>query len=207
VADVGAGTGKLTRQLTGSGADIVAVEPVAEMRAQFARVLPEMPILEGRAEALPLPDASLDAIVAGQAWHWFDADAALQEAARVLVSGGGLGLIWNDYDMSVLWVRELAQIRDRFAPPDRSSGWKEVFANHPNWTPLEDRAFSHEHQTTRDAVVDRVLSTSVIAALSPEEREAVRREVLDVLGRHEETRGRGELLVPYRTEVYWTFLR
>ena len=91
--DVGAGTGKLTRALSGSGATLIAVEPVAEMRAVLERELPEVRALESTAESLPLDDASVDAVVVGQAFHWFDAPAALTEFRRVLGEGGRLGLV------------------------------------------------------------------------------------------------------------------
>ncbi|MBI3974666.1 MAG: class I SAM-dependent methyltransferase [Chloroflexi bacterium] len=90
VVDVGAGTGKLTRQLLNTGARLVAVEPVAAMRAQFRRVLPDVAILEGTTEALPLPDASVDAAVVGQAWHWFDAPAALAVTSFAQISASRL---------------------------------------------------------------------------------------------------------------------
>src|SRR3954463_6996445 len=107
VLDLGAGTGKLTRLLVERGLDVVAVEPLAGMRAQFARMLPGVPLLDGTAEALPLADASVDAVVLGQAWHWVDPDLASPEVARVLVPGGRLGLVWNLRDPRAAWVAEL----------------------------------------------------------------------------------------------------
>src|SRR4051812_13713682 len=92
VVDVGAGTGKLTQLLLDTGAQVTAVEPVADMRLAFARPLPGVPILEGTAEALPLASGTADALVAGAAFHWFDGPAALREIHRVLRPGGGLGL-------------------------------------------------------------------------------------------------------------------
>ena len=87
VADVAAGTGKLTRLLVPTGAALLAVEPVAGMRATFRRLLPEIPLVAGTAEAMPFADASLDAITVAQAWHWFDHERATAEAARVLRRG------------------------------------------------------------------------------------------------------------------------
>lgn len=208
VLDLGAGTGKLTRQLLGTGARVTAVEPIAEMREQFSRVLPEVPVFAGPAEAIPLPSGSIDLIVVGQAWHWFDGPAAQAEAGRVLVTGGGLALLWNDYDPTVPLARELAEIRNRhFArqlPPQVDRDWRTDFAGRPEWESISERVFDHVHQTTRDALVDRVLSTSVIAPLPVEEREDVRQEVLSILDQHEETRGRESLAMPYRTSLYWT---
>ena len=95
VADVGAGTGKLTRALLDRGLEVDAVEPDGDMLAELRRVAPEAHAHRAGAEALPLPDASVDVVLAGQAWHWFDHDAAVAEVRRVLRPGGWLGLLWN----------------------------------------------------------------------------------------------------------------
>ncbi len=95
--DLAAGTGKLTRQLVALGANVIAVEPDAGMRATFARVVPGVEMLAGSAEAIPLADASVDAVFVGQAFHWFRAEAALAEMHRVLRPGGGFGLLWNTW--------------------------------------------------------------------------------------------------------------
>src|SRR5258708_4349822 len=88
VLDLGAGTGKLTAMLVSLGADVTAVEPDPAMLAEFRRALPGVRSVPGRAEAIPLPDASVDAVLAGQAMHWFDLDLAAPEIARLLASGG-----------------------------------------------------------------------------------------------------------------------
>ena len=99
VVDVGAGTGKLTRLLVPTGARVIAVEPVAEMRAKLTETTPGVELLDGVAEALPLEDASVDALTVAQAFHWFDYDAALPELHRVLRPDGPLVLIWNSRDL------------------------------------------------------------------------------------------------------------
>ena len=88
-------------------ADVVAVEPLANMRAELERALPSVRVLDGSAERIPLPDGSADAVFVGQAFHWFDGPAALDEIARVLVPGGVLGLVWNLRDERVPWVADL----------------------------------------------------------------------------------------------------
>jgi SAM-dependent methyltransferase len=110
VLDLGAGTGKLTRSLVARGLEVVAVEPIAEMRASLAASLPEVRVLEGTAEEIPLPDDSVDAITIAQAWHWVDPERATVEAARVLRPGGALGLIWNRRDERVEWMSRLSQV-------------------------------------------------------------------------------------------------
>lgn len=111
VADVGAGTGKLTRVLVEApDAEVVAIDPDPAMLAKLRETVPGVPTFAGTAESLPLPDASLDAVVLGQAWHWVDPARASAEVARVLRPGGTLGLIWNARDGRVDWVRRFTEI-------------------------------------------------------------------------------------------------
>lgn len=98
VLDLAAGTGKLTRQLVRRGLDVVAVEPGDEMRKVLERVLPEVETLAGTAEAIPLPDVSVDVVTVGRAFRWFDPEAALAEMERVLRPGGAIALLWNWWD-------------------------------------------------------------------------------------------------------------
>src|SRR5580700_2343450 len=108
--DLGAGTGILTGALARLGTDVIAVEPDQAMLAELRRQLPAVRAVEGSAEAIPLPDQSVDAVLCGQAMHWFDLDRALPEIARVLTPGGVLAGLWNVDDDRVGWVAELAEI-------------------------------------------------------------------------------------------------
>ncbi|MGH9154395.1 MAG: class I SAM-dependent methyltransferase [Acidimicrobiales bacterium] len=122
VVDLAAGTGKFTRLLVPTGARVVAVEPVAEMRGQLAKVVPEALPVAAAAEQLPLATSSVDALTVAQAFHWFEADRALAEIHRVLKPGGRLGLVWNRADTSVDWVARLSSIRSsREAAPKASA--------------------------------------------------------------------------------------
>jgi SAM-dependent methyltransferase len=200
VLDLAAGTGKLTRLLVEGGADVVAVEPVAAMRAVLAGAMPDVPVLEGTAESIPLGPASVDAVTVAQAFHWFDAEAALAEIHRVLRPGGGLGLIWNAMDVGVEWVAvlgELVQGVRGSAPQYSGSPWRDAFASGGLFTPLTERTFAFPHELDEDGLVDRVASTSYVAALP----EADRRRLLDQVRALVADVPR-PLVLPYRTDVF-----
>jgi SAM-dependent methyltransferase len=208
VVDLGAGTGKFTRLLALTGARVLAVEPVAAMRESLAELLPSVTTMDGTAERTGLPDASVDAVVAAHSWHWFRQEPALEEVERVLRPGGALALVWNTYDETVPWVRDFQSIYFRRAPkglPSHQDGaWRTALDARPGWSPLRERRLPNPHTTTRQGVVERMLSSSHIAALEADERERVRREVEAVLRRHKATRGRETMDLPYTTEIYWT---
>jgi SAM-dependent methyltransferase len=207
VVDLAAGTGKLTRQLLPTGAGLVAVEPVAGMRARLDAALPVVRVEAGTAEAMPLPDGTADTVVVGQAFHWFDGPRALAEIHRVLRPGGGLGLIWNVRDESVPWVAELTRIMEPHrgdAPRYLSGRWREAFAATSLFRPLRERAFRHEQRGDRAMVRDRVGSVSFVASLDPDARAGLLAEVDELLDRHPALRGRATVTLPYRTDVFWT---
>jgi SAM-dependent methyltransferase len=110
VLDVGAGTGKLTRGLVAIGLEVVAVEPGTPMLEQLRAAVPEAQAHEGSAESIPLPDESVDAAFAAQAFHWFDRDQALPELHRVIAAGGGLALLWNWWDERDPLQHELGEL-------------------------------------------------------------------------------------------------
>lgn len=207
VLDLAAGTGKLTRLLVPTGATVVAVEPVAAMREQLRALLPDVEVHDGTAEALPLGDRSADAITVAQAFHWFDADRAFDEFARVLQLGGRVGLIWNARDRSSDWVNEVWSIMDRV---EKRAPWRD----HEHWRdsalgarsafgPLHAETFRHEQSISPEGVVDRIASVSHVAVLPPAERERVLDEVRGVLTHHPDTRSRSDLRIPYRVDAYW----
>jgi SAM-dependent methyltransferase len=206
VLDLGAGTGKLTRRLASTGARLIAVEPVEAMRRKLATTLPQVTVLAGTAEAIPLAEASVDAVVVAQAFHWFRGEAALREIHRVLRMAGRLGLIWNARDESVDWVAELSAIIRPYqgdAPRYASGRWREAFSATELFTPLEAQQFANSQEASLAIVQARVASTSFIAALSEEERRHVLRQVEDLLRAHGLTSGETPVRLPYRTDVYW----
>lgn len=176
--DLAAGTGKLTRLLQATGADVVAVEPVDAMRVTLADVCPGADVRDGTAESIPLEDGAVDAVTVGQAFHWFDAPAALAEIARVLRPGGGLALLWNSRDDSVPWVAELSRVIRWNAGqiPTYDAGderWQDVIAASGRFGPVEFRRFRYDQELDAETLVDRVASVSYIATMPPDERATV----------------------------------
>jgi SAM-dependent methyltransferase len=207
VLDLAAGTGKLTRLLTPTGADVIAVEPVDGMRHALRAVLPETPVVGGSAEAIPIAGGALDALTVAQAFHWFDADAAFAEFARVLRPGGRVGIIWNARDRSVDWVDRLWSIMDRVekrAPWRDHEHWRDsALGDRPGFGPMHDATFRHAQTLTPDLVVDRFRGVSHVAVLPADQRDAVLAEVREVLATHPDTCGASELTIPYRLDGYW----
>ena len=203
--DLGAGTGKFTRRLLETGATVIAVEPVAAMRAQLHAVLPQVEVREGSAEALPLADASVDAVVCAQAFHWFATPAALKEMHRVLKLGGALGLIWNIRDESVDWVARLTQVMARYegdTPRYQSQQWREPFAS-SLFSPLEETIFPYVHVgPAEQVIVDRVRSVSFIAALPPDEHQRVVDELRQIIAHTPALAGQPTVTFPYRTMAF-----
>ena len=205
VLDLAAGTGKLTRLLMPTGAAVVAVEPVAAMRRHLA-ALRGVDVLAGTAEAIPLAQASVDAVMVGTAFHWFAGDEALAEVARVLKPRGGLGLVWNNPDLDVDWVAEiwgLVGTKRRSAPRNRDLSWKRAFASAQQFEPLRHRRFSHRQQLGVDGLMARVRSIAFVASLPRDERDELLESVREVARSHPSLRGAERLELPYRTDVYW----
>jgi SAM-dependent methyltransferase len=206
VVDLGAGTGQLTRALAARFARVVAVEPLAPQRELLAAAaLPGVEVREGTAEALPLPDASAGAVFVAEAFHWFDWSAALAEAARVLVPGGGIALLWNlprgDFEPPLpAGARRLLHeaIAKGGAPGEviRAAGaWKDAFAGSAFGEP-RDRQFFHEQILDREGLIAQMRSISSVAGLPAAERDRLRDELLELLP---DTTFRR----PLRTEVWW----
>jgi SAM-dependent methyltransferase len=205
VVDLGAGTGKFTRRLVATGAQVTAVEPVAEMRAQFALAVPEALVLDGCAEAIPLPDASADALVCAQSFHWFANATALAEIHRVLRPNGVLGLIWNARDESVDWVAAVSRIITPFegsVPRYHKGDWRRLFPG-DGFGPLEESVFPHGHKgPVEQVLIDRILSVSFIAAMSEDRRNLIAAELRHLAATHPDLAGQTEIVFPYRTEAF-----
>jgi SAM-dependent methyltransferase len=201
VLDLGAGTGKLTRQLVGRGLEVVAVEPLDGMRELLVRAVPTAEVHPGTAEAIPLADGSVDAVLVAQAWHWVEPELAVPEVARVLRPGGRLGLIWNTRNEDVGWVAELGRILAHSHVGDGDLGQASMPVVGPPFTPLEESSVAWRHTTSREAVLDMVASRSQVIMLPEAGRSALLAEVHDLLESHPDLAGR-DIVMPYLTRCF-----
>jgi SAM-dependent methyltransferase len=182
VVDLAAGTGKLTRPLLASGAEVIAVEPVAEMRAELP---PGARALGGTAERMPLGSASADAVTVAQAFHWFDGEAALAEIHRVLRPGGSLALVWNRRrmdDPANQAIEELLAPYRGHMSALHTGAWDASFEGTKLFGPLEERVFPNDHALDADGLADRIASVNYIAALGEQERTKVVRAARALAG-------------------------
>ena len=205
--DLGAGTGKFTRYLLKTGAHVIAIEPVKEMRAKIVHTLPDVDAQEGTATSIPMPDNSIDAVTCAQAFHWFATRDALGEIRRVLKPHGKLGLIWNIRDENVDWIAALTRIIAPYegdTPRFAKGAWRNVFP-FPGFTDLREDRFPHAHTgSPEDVIINRIRSTSFIAALPPEEGAKVVAKLRALIAATPELSGKAEISVPYSTVAYWT---
>jgi ubiquinone/menaquinone biosynthesis C-methylase UbiE len=197
VLELGAGTGKLTRVLVEQGHDVHATDPDAAMLAILEDRLPAVRTAVASAEEIPLADRSVDAVVAAQAFHWFDLDRALPEIARVLVPGGRICLVWNQRDEKIPWVRRLGALigtQEQLRDPAEALIFSELFGF------VEEREFGHWQTVDRRTIQDLVLSRSNVAVLDAEGRAAKLAEVLAFYDDY--GRGMDGMQLPYVTRCF-----
>ena len=210
VLDLGAGTGKLTATLVALGAGVVAVEPDSAMLTELRRALPAVRALPGSAEAIPLPDASVDAVLAGNALHWFDMAVAGPEMARVLAPGGVLAGLWNVMDNRVDWVAGLERVSGSAAigPRDTLSSWRAATADMhlPSTGPVarfgspEQAEFPHGQRRTADSLVATLATRAGMLVMPERDQEATLGRIRAFLASRPETTS-GEFTLPMLTGV------
>ena len=197
VLELGAGTGKLTRVIAKLGHDVHATDPDPAMLQILEREVPGVRTAEAGAEDIPLGDASVDAVIAGQAFHWFDLDRALPEIARVLRPGGHVCLTWNYRNEKIPWVRRLGTLigtQENQQDPAQALIFSELFGF------VEDKEFSHWQVIDRKSIQDLVLSRSNVAVLDEQGRAAKLAEVLAFYDEY--GRGMDGMQLPYVTRCY-----
>jgi ubiquinone/menaquinone biosynthesis C-methylase UbiE len=187
VLDLAAGTGKLTRLLLDRYHHVIAVEPLAGMRALLP---PHAEMLHGSAEAVPLSDCSVDAAFVAEAFHWFDSTAAVRELARVVRPAGTVLVCintWRGAYEPPIGARAEHVLKERWArlpppggPKVENGKWKRGFVGQP-FSALEARSYDHEMETDRDGVAAYYSSTSSTAQLAAAERAELRAELVDAL--------------------------
>lgn len=204
VLDLAAGTGKFTRSLVELGVEVIAVEPDAKMLEKLSENLPSVRVVEGRAERMPLPDASVDVVTVAQAWHWVDPEKALPEIARVLRPGGTLGLVWNLRDERVDWVRQLSEAMGSSEAERYTRGNVEI--GEP-FGPTEYFEVDWSAPSSPEALVELVASRSYMIVASEAERERVFADVRELAATHPSLAGRDTFELPYRTRCFKAQIR
>ncbi|HEX2499730.1 MAG TPA: class I SAM-dependent methyltransferase [Actinomycetes bacterium] len=199
VLDLGAGTGILTRQLIDRGHTVTAVEPNAQMLAALIAYSPGAAALLGSAEQIPLADGSVDAVVAGQAYHWFDPSTAPDEIARVLRPGGVFAPMWNLRDASVSWVRALSDVLAQLEDDNRKGLADYAFG--PRFAPIERAEFRHEVGYTVDSLIELVRSRSYYLTSPAKRRAMIEAQIRELAIAHPDLAGRTEFTMPYVTVV------
>ena len=224
VLDLGAGTGKLTATLVAVGADVTAVEPDPAMLTELRRAVPGVRAAAGSAEAIPLPGASVDAVLAGNAMHWFDMAVAGPEIARVLTPGGILAGLWNVMDDRVDWVAGLARVAGSavVGPRDTPAAWRAATAGahlpasgvyRPasgadlpasgaagRFGSPEQAAFPHGQRRTADSLVATLATRAGMLVMPEDERQATVDRIRAFLASRPETAD-GEFTLPMQTCV------
>jgi SAM-dependent methyltransferase len=197
VLELGAGTGKLTGVLAGLGHQVIATDPSAPMLAELRKAVRDVATLQAAAERIPLASSSVDVVAAATAFHWFEADTALPEIARVLRPDGVLALAWNLRDESVPWVRRLGTLMGHDSLDPTPS---DVLAGTGLFAPVEYKRFRFWQPVDRQSLLGLVRSRSYVAAMPEDERAGLLERVAALYDEY--GRGHDGMLLPYLTECF-----
>jgi SAM-dependent methyltransferase len=206
VLDLAAGTGQLARLIHARVGNVIAVEPAAAMRDKLAAEMPDVVALDGTAEAIPLADQAVDAVLVGEAFHWFRTTEAAREIARVLTADGGLALLWNVPTWTIEQTPWLSAFRELVAGHKRAAGsypagdgsWRTRLDQTSLFGPITHLQATHVQHLSPADFVAQVASWSWIANLPIADRRAVLTSVQELMCEHR------EISIPYRTDLYWT---
>ncbi|MCF6377962.1 class I SAM-dependent methyltransferase [Nocardioides KLBMP 9356] len=197
VLELGAGTGKLTRQLVDAGHAVFATDPDEAMLEVLRERVPEVSARTATAEDIPANDRSVDVVVVAQAFHWFDHEAALPEIARILKPGGHVALVWNSRDERIPWVRRMGDLLGRH---DSNTSSSQHLVTSELFGFMEETSFKHWQEVNRDSVLDLARSRSSYLVMDADDQEQHLAEVrafYDDYGR-----GMDGMQIPYVTRCY-----
>lgn len=205
VLEVGAGTGKFLPILRQTGAQLLALEPVAAMRAQLIAAHDDVTTLAGSAASIPLPDGAVDAVVCAQAFHWFATPEVLAEFRRVLAPGGMLGLIWNVRDETVPWVAALSGIISPLegdTPRYGSGAWRKLFPA-DGFCCAGERRVPYVHRgRPEDVILRRILSVSFVAAQPAAAQQDIAEKINQLIRQTPSLAGASDVVFPYETRMF-----
>jgi ubiquinone/menaquinone biosynthesis C-methylase UbiE len=201
VLELGAGTGKLTEVLHGAGHDVLATDPLVDMLALLARRVPAHHVV-ATAEQIPVRSRSIDVVVCGQSFHWFDHEQAMPEIARVLRPGGILALAWNTYDEGIPWVKRLKRL---LSPKEDSREASMPLMESPYFGFVDQKQFRFWQPHTARTLADLARSVSHVATMSESARNDVLAKVDSLYAEY--GRGHDGMQVPYITRCYRAVVR
>lgn len=205
--DLGSGTGKFIPYLQQISRDIIAIEPIHEMLEQLQLQYPEIHCIQTDSKQLGLAAESLDAVICAQSFHWFANTASLDEIYRVLKPQAALGLIWNQRDISVEWVKAIAELiapLEADTPRFHNGAWQQAFAHNRQFQLQSTKSFRLCHSGTVEQVaIKRILSTSFIAAAAPQVQERIRQQLLDIFQEYLALTPTDHIDFPYITYAYY----
>jgi SAM-dependent methyltransferase len=202
VVELGAGTGKLTDRLVELGHDVLATDPLEEMLAFLRERHPDVRVAQAPAEAVPVATRSVDTVVAAQSFHWFDTDAALREAARMLKPEGRIALVWNELDVRIPWVRRLKAL---IGTPDRDEDPTDVLVGSSLFGYVEETTFRFWQPLRKAELRDLVATRSYVAVMDPMAQERLLRKVDELYDANDT--GPDGVLLPYVTRCYRAVVR
>lgn len=204
--DLGSGTGKFLPRLKATGANVIAIEPLIQMRSHLVALHPGVDVREGRAQAIPLADSSVDAVICAQCFHLFATTEALEEIRRVLKPGGAFGLVWNIRDTREPWVASIVEIMapyDQGSTPFYESGeWKASFPARGFSELKESRFANPQTGSPANIILDRVLSTHSIAKLPQVERDRIIARTWDLIAASPKLAGKETVTFPNHCYAY-----
>ena len=206
LVDLGSGTGKFLEYIRPLSENITAIEPVHEMLQQLHKKHPRIATLAAQSDQIPLHDHSVAAVFCAQSFHWFATPETLNEISRILVPNGDLVLIWNQRDIQVNWVKQLADVLSELegdTPRYHSGQWQKVFDQQQTFKLIAETTFQQLHHGTVEHVVSkRLLSTSFIAALSTDEQQKLKQQFENIVAESTQKTAQDFIDFPYITHVY-----